>query len=349
MIKEVNGVNLDFHQLVENSMNGIIVIDNEEIIYINKTTMEILAIPESERIIGENILEFLHPDYKSSSKERLRVVKEDNRAVDLMEQKVRKFDGEVIDIAVVTAPYYLDGKTLTQVTFRDITELKEANNAVIQSEKLSLTGELAAGVVHEIRNPLTSIKGFLQLMLTGTIKMNDYIKIIQSEIESIENIANELLLFSKPDNSEFKQENIINIAKDVAFLLNTEAYKKYITINLLTDEKDINVLGNKTQLKQVFVNLIKNAIDATADYGEITISIEQKYPKVVSVKITDTGCGIPPEKLDKLGQSFFTTKEKGTGLGLMITHKIIKSHNGKITVTSEEGKGTTFSIQLPSN
>ncbi|MRH43562.1 PAS domain S-box protein [Aquibacillus halophilus] len=347
MITEVNGVSIDFHQLVEHSMNAIMLIDGEEIIYVNKTSMELFAISDLSEVIGQNVLKYLHSDYYEISKERLRRVVEDNRVVGTIEQKVTRFDGEIIDVEVTTAPHRFNGKTLAQVTIRDITEHKIALNSMIQSEKLSLIGEMAAGIVHEIRNPLTSIKGFLHLMQSGTIKINDYIAIIKSEIENIESIANELLLFSKPSQQDLKEEDIIKIVKDVVFLLNNEASKKDVTISLSTDEEDATVNANKTQLKQVFINIVKNAIEATPNYGDIKIIIKQEQQEV-SVLVSDTGCGIPEDKLQKLGQSFFTTKDKGTGLGLMITHKIVKSHNGVISVSSEVDKGTTFCVTLPS-
>ncbi|WP_209125430.1 PAS domain-containing sensor histidine kinase [Alkalihalobacillus sp. BA299] len=225
----------------------------------------------------------------------------------------------------------------------DITPLKEAEQQLIQSEKLSVVGELSAGIAHEIRNPLTAIKGFLQIMKME--QDNKYFEIMESEINRIEFITNEFMVLSRPRTETRKKMKLCTVMEDVLFLVDTEAFKKRITIKQNIDE-DVFIEGEEYQIKQVFLNIIKNAIESMSKEGVIHIDVTQQDEKVF-IKISDQGCGIPPEKLTYLGKPFYTTKQKGNGLGLMICYKIIKKHCGSISVESKLNEGTTFTIELP--
>jgi two-component system, sporulation sensor kinase A len=229
---------------------------------------------------------------------------------------------------------------------RDISERKKTEEILLNSEKLSAAGQLAAGIAHEVRNPLTAIKGFLQLM-DGNKKYEDsYFSIINSEINRIELILSELLLLSKPQDLKFKECNLFETLKQIKTLIDTHATMSNIEIDLNYLTTIQTIVCDDNQLKQVFINFIKNAIEAMPKGGEISINVRSEGADTLKVQIIDQGSGIPKEHLERLGQPFFTTKETGTGLGFMISLKIIENHHGKIKIDSSEN-GTTIEVTLP--
>ncbi|PZD95445.1 histidine kinase [Paenibacillus sambharensis] len=228
----------------------------------------------------------------------------------------------------------------------DITERKKTEELLRKSEMLSAVGELAAGIAHEIRNPLTALKGFVQLMKAQGGN-ETYISIMLSEFDRIEHIINELLLLSKPKIINFQPQNLLMILNDVLLLIDTQALLNKVTIHTELDAGHPYVHCVENQLKQVFINLFKNAIEAMPEGGNIYVRVTRKDDGDIIMSIRDEGCGIPADKLPRLGEPFFTTKEKGTGLGLMVSYNIIEGHNGVMRIQSEEQKGTTITIELP--
>ncbi|WP_445429563.1 ATP-binding protein [Bacillus atrophaeus] len=240
-------------------------------------------------------------------------------------------------------------------TLSDITERKNAEEKLfetnerlaMQSQKLAIAGELAAGIAHEVRNPLTSVSGFLQLMKTQYPDRTDYFDIIFSEIKRIDLVLGELLLLAKPQTVTFKPHKINGILKQVTTLLDTNAVLSNIVIEKnfnLTESCKIN--GDENQLKQVFINIIKNGIEAMPVGGVINISSEKKGSYTI-ISIKDQGSGMTKENMKQIGEPFFSTKEKGTGLGLPICLRILKEHKGELKIESESGKGSTFYVILP--
>lgn len=242
------------------------------------------------------------------------------------------------------------------VQFSDVTlnkqkqqESKKRTDYILhQSEKLSAIGQLAAGIAHEIRNPLTSLKGFLQLIKVDNSPKEEYFSIMNSEFDRIELILNELLLVAKPEKTQYEKCNIQNILQEVNTLLESQATLKDVRISMALEDYPIMVYCISNQIKQVFINLIKNGIDAMDKGGILYSSIKREKDEVI-ITIADQGEGIPEDKLKKLGQPFYSTKEKGTGLGLMVTYQIIENHQGSILVESKMNEGTTFTIKLPIN
>ncbi len=231
---------------------------------------------------------------------------------------------------------------------RDITTRKKTMDQLMEAKNLSVIGKLAAGLAHEIRNPLTTVKGFLQLISTEKVLKKEYVALMLSEMERIEQITQDLMLLSKPSNYKKQYLNIIKIVEDVKLLLETEAYKNQVDIHLKTFSNSINVHCNEKKIKQVFINLIKNGIESMKEGGTLTINIScVDSLNRVDIAIIDQGCGIQESELEQIGQPFFTTKQTGNGLGLMMSSKIIQEHYGLIKVDSEVGVGTTFHVELP--
>lgn len=231
---------------------------------------------------------------------------------------------------------------------RDITSRKKTIDQLMEAENLSVLGKLAAGLAHEIRNPLTTVKGFLQLISAETILKEEYISLMQSEIERIEQITQDLMLLSKPSNYNKQALDIIKIIEDVTILLEPEAYKNKVGLQMESFKNPLHVYCNEKKIKQVFINLMKNGIESMKEGGALMINITSNDQKnKIDIAIIDQGCGITEPELEQLGQPFFTTKQTGNGLGLMMSSKIVQEHNGIIKVDSEVGVGTTFHVELP--
>lgn len=232
---------------------------------------------------------------------------------------------------------------------RNITEQKKAQDLLIKSEKLAIVGELAAGVAHEIRNPLTSIKGFMQLANQNGKFDPDYVQIMLSEISRMESIVSEYLSLAKPNqNAPMSLQNMDTLVGNVVTLFESQTNLKNITIHSNLEQSH-QIMCNANELKQVFINILQNAIEAIEKTGDIYVSVKNIFGEGVEIIFRDNGCGIEQERLKKIGEPFFSTKEKGTGLGLLTSNRIIEKHNGTIQITSEVNKGTEVRIFLPTN
>ncbi|MED4402506.1 PAS domain S-box protein [Metabacillus fastidiosus] len=228
----------------------------------------------------------------------------------------------------------------------DITKEKETEEILRRTEKLSVVGELAAGVAHEIRNPLTSLIGFVQ-MLQQSGKESDqfYYKIMLDELDRINDIASELLALAKPQKIKFEKKDLNDIFSSVISLFDTQVNSLGIQLKLDAAESIPLIYCEPNQLKQLFINIIKNSIEASAHKIEITLSKPDN--KYISIKVEDDGCGIEESRLKHLGEPFYSSKEKGTGLGLTVSHRIVDSHKGEIFYHSKVGNGTIVHIILP--
>ncbi|MGD6803168.1 PAS domain S-box protein [Rossellomorea vietnamensis] len=239
--------------------------------------------------------------------------------------------------------------TISDITHRVYAEeelMKINENLAVQSQKLSIAGQLAAGIAHEVRNPLTAINGFLQLMKSDSNTNQYYLDIIFAEIKRIEMVLSELLMLAKPQAVQFKEKNVLHILQQVTALLQTNATLFDVSIHQQFTKKELFIKCDENQIKQVFINLIKNAIEAQPEGGNIYISANELNGQVL-LTFQDEGNGMDEKTLNKLGEPFYTTKEKGTGLGFMVCLRILKDHHGSIHVQSEKGKGTTFDLTLP--
>jgi signal transduction histidine kinase len=232
---------------------------------------------------------------------------------------------------------------------QDVTEIKKMEEQIIHSEKLASIGRLAAGIAHEIGNPLTSIFSFVQIlreMEDGDEFKRESLETISFHINRISGILKQLSGFTKMPAGELKECSVNNIIDTALNLIQYDKKAKNITIVKMLSPDLPEIVTDANQLSQVFVNLILNAIDAMPDGGTLTVmSFIQDI--MIAIQFQDTGSGILKEDISKIFDPFYTTKEKGTGLGLAVSYNIIKKMNGLLTVESEAGKGTTFTILLP--
>ena len=235
--------------------------------------------------------------------------------------------------------------------------MKNTKKIMLRADRLASLGTLAAGLAHEIRNPLVAIKTFTQLLperFDDEEFRNYFTSVAAGEIDRISTLITELLEFSRPSGPFFQQENLNDILDKMITLIKTEAKQKELTIEATLADDLPTVTVDKEQMKQVFINILLNAIQATPEKGTILVETRKIVksnggPGFVQVEISDTGIGIPEEELDKIFTPFFTTRAKGSGLGLAISHQIIQEHEGTIDVKSAVQKGTTFIINLPTN
>jgi PAS domain S-box-containing protein len=262
----------------------------------------------------------------------------------------RAKDGSYYWVDTTIVPFLNEtGKPYQYLAIRnDITEKKKSEEMLHRQDKLAAVGQLAAGVAHEIRNPLTSMKGyaeFLQMDETDP-QRQEFLEIILDEIDRVNNIVEEFMVLAKPKAVELEEKNIIPIVQNVVSMLNFEARKRNVKLEFHADQDIVQIECDENRLKQVFLNFIKNGIEAMPDGGDLRVKTEIQDGNVL-ISIQDTGVGIPPDTLKKIGEPFYTTKKNGNGLGLMVSFKIIESHNGKVYIESEQNKGTTFKILLP--
>lgn len=244
----------------------------------------------------------------------------------------------------------LDGDVLISV--KDVTEFKRIEQVAYQNDKLAILGKISAAIAHEIRNPLTSIRGFVQFLRPELAAMGkrEYADIILDEIDRANSIIHEFLNSSKPTAPQKRQVLVHTFLKDVMLLFESDALLNRCKIELGPVNPELSVSVDLKQVKQVLMNIVKNAVEAVTSArgseGIIRISAVHESPWV-KIEVADNGAGIDGDTASRLFDPFFTTKEEGTGLGLSVSYRIIKNHGGRIDVRSKPPHGTSFIICLP--
>ncbi|ETI68609.1 PAS/PAC sensor signal transduction histidine kinase [Neobacillus vireti LMG 21834] len=336
-----------YRLIAENTSDLIKIMGKDQLIsYFSPSHEQVLGYQNNE-LEKVELCKYIHPDDIFIFQNTIKALFEKKESLS-MEFRFKHKDGRWIEFESRCMPVRGEQNSVEYIVMisRDISERKKAEGFLLQSEKLSIVGELAAGVAHEIRNPLTTIKGFVQLYKAenSSIVYND---LLLSELERIETITSELLSLGKPQAVQLNRANLRELIEKTLELLSPEALMKDIQFIQKFEEAAFFITCEKNQLKQVFLNVLKNAMEAMPDGGEITIELRKGAEGNCVISFQDQGCGIPEELLPRLGEPFYTLKEKGTGLGLMICKKIIKQHHGSITYQSKEKEGTLVEIKLP--
>lgn len=229
-----------------------------------------------------------------------------------------------------------------------VIELETYHNEIQQAKQLNSIGQLAATIAHEIRNPITVVKGFAQLLQKKKTMTSDdefYIETMLKELEYAQIIINDYLSLAKPQTETIQKveinQEILNITDLLASMANSQSIGFHLNLKEVLYTKI-----NPIEFKQVLVNLVKNAIESMIEPGYITINLSRENDYAL-IEMIDTGIGMSPETIEKLGTPFYSLKERGTGIGLTVCYNIIEKFKGNIEVYSKEGKGTTFRIYLP--
>jgi signal transduction histidine kinase len=233
-------------------------------------------------------------------------------------------------------------------------DLKRSKSYIRRADRLASLGTLTAGLAHEIRNPMVAIKTLTQLLperLDDEEFRSQFLKIASGEVDRISSLVNELLDFARPSDPRWALEDINAILDGMILLISTATKKKLITIIKDYGSNLPPVQVDREQIKQVILNILLNAIDATSENGKITVRtrsfIKPGGEPYIQIEFTDTGCGIPSQHLEDIFNPFFTTKATGSGLGLSISNQIVQDHKGYIDVESQLEKGSSFFINLP--
>ena len=278
------------------------------------------------------------------------------------ENVVVRSTGRVTPVAVTCYPLVEgSGENIGAIlTLKDITYIRELEAAVRQADRLSTLGTLAAGLAHEVKNPLGGIKGAAQLLereFDPDSEMLDYTRVVIRETERIDHIIRELLELASPRALRLTPINLHKILGDILLLQKQVVVDRGISFIKQLDPSIPEIMADEELLTRLFLNLICNAIDALDDDGRLTVTSRvlsdyrmtqnERNSRMVAIEVSDDGPGIPQSDLDNIWTPFFTTKSGGTGLGLTICHKIVAEHRGMIKVESDPGHGTKFTVLLP--
>jgi PAS domain S-box-containing protein len=348
-------------RILTNMRGGVVAVDTEgRVTTVNAGAIEILGHIE----LGQHVNK-ITPQVARILQRTL----EDHRAISDFEAVIVRPDSERIPVVMSSSCLETsDGEvTGSMVVLYNLTQVKRLEQNVQRAHRLSSIGTLAAGMAHEIKNPLVSIKTFSQLLpdrYDDPDFRTTFTDIVPHEVERIDSIVTRLLHFARPRPASFAPHNLRGIIEEVLVLVENQIRKGNITVESDFPGPNVGVYGDEQLLHQVFLNLVLNAIDAMKDMRSgATLAIRVEYGRMVlrrnghdplpdadcvRVSLSDTGVGISTESLDRIFTPFYTTKDEGTGLGLAVVHGIVTEHGGSIYVESEPGEGTTFVITLPS-
>jgi len=359
-----NHVNEYFANVIDSVGDGVIVLDTTGVVTLmNPAAEEITGISRRQAqgnpftsYFGEQAVLLEMVDKTSSS----------GMTISDYENLVLRKGSHLTPVSATTSPLLMaSGESIGIIlVLRDLTNIRELEETVRQADRLSTLGTLAAGLAHEIKNPLGGIKGAAQLLekeLPEGSELGEYIKVMLKEVGRVNKIVEELLDLTTPRKLRLTKVSLQRILGDIIMLQKRAEKQKTISFLQNFDLSIPPFLADEALLTQLFLNLVKNAVEAVetsegSSLIKITSRVVSDYSmtqkgerpsRVVAIEISDDGPGIGKEQLEHIFTPFFTTKSKGTGLGLAICHKIVSEHRGMIKVDSESGKGTTFSVMLP--
>jgi PAS domain S-box-containing protein len=334
-------------------VTGVITVDvNGRVVTFNSMAERIIGM-KIEDVVGRSFLDVFSP-----KGEIVKVIEGTlrDRCFENYETDILSRDKGLIPVSIYSTVLIdaLEKKIGVLLSIIDLTEIKKLENKVRQADKLGALGTMAAGMAHEIKNPLSSLKVFSQLLpqrYQDEEFRKKFMEIIPREITRIDRIVESLLGFTRATSPQLGKVHIEELVEEHLKYYDDQAKKSGVTI--IKEYAQLHEIdGDKAQLSQVISNLVLNAIQAMPEGGELKVKIEEgrKVEDVlqeITITVSDTGHGIKEETLKKMFDPFFTTKYGGTGLGLTISHSIVEGHRGTIEVKSEVGKGTTFKVTLP--
>jgi two-component system sensor histidine kinase AtoS len=341
------------HLLRQTLAAGVIVIDSEgQVRAANPRAIEILGLPGID--IGQEVLP-----------QEVRVIVEQSissGADSNNDQVLIKRPGSPGRVVRVSTVFLSQGKNTRLIAIlTDVTGVDELEAHVHRLHRVASVGTSAAGMAHEIKNALVAVRTFIDLLIEKH-PGNEMAEMASREVRRINSLASQMLKLAGPSKVTLEPVHLHDVLEHALGLVQVQLTEKHITLVRQLRARNAEVQGDAYQLEQAFVNLFLNAIEAMSEGGKLSACTDyfppetanQVYPTrelqqhpLVSLTVSDTGTGIPPENLERLFDTFFTTKASGTGLGLTITRRIIREHKGEIQVYSQLGKGTTFTILLP--
>jgi two-component system sensor histidine kinase HydH len=336
--------------VVENMPIGLVALDDQRRVAAFNNTAESVLLLAHRGVIGEDAEKILPPELCTE----LKCPEIQNEVIE-KEIDCTVGDGKVVPLEIGASLLEDENRNSLGyvILFKDLTEVRLLRREIERSRRLASVGRLAAGVAHEIRNPLSSIKGFAtyfkeryqdipQDQQTATIMIQ--------EVDRLNRVVSQLLEFARPVNIKPQPTNLNALIDDSIKLIENQAAQKDITIKTRISNQATEIMIDPDRLSQVLLNLYLNAIESMVSGDKLKIELSSNSEADgIDIKISDTGCGISPKDLTKIFDPYYTTKSSGTGLGLAITHNIIEAIGGQIKVSSTQDKGTVFTIQIPNN
>lgn len=351
---------LSYEDILENLTEAVIGVDNGlDIVVFNQSAEKMTEVSRT-LVLGRPVSEIFRRDARLV--EMLTETATNGRLWAEYEERLsRRFSGP-IPIGITTSQVFdaLGAPCGAVALIKDLSGIKSLEAATLRKERLAYIGEFAASLAHEIKNPLSGMRGAAQL-LSRRIKdekLGEYTGVIMREADRLNGIINEMLDFARPSRLNRKPLNIHRVIDSVVLLMREADAKEAPAFVKNYDPSLPDIYGDEGQLTQVFLNLVKNAKEASVAGGEIVLTTRitadfqitargGASARTASIEIRDIGSGIKPEDLERVFTPFFTTKAKGTGLGMAISLKIIKEHGGHLQIDSTPGSGTTVTVYLP--
>ena len=337
---------------VENTNEAFVTIDeNHTVLFFNKAAEKFFGYNRKE-VIGRDLNVIMSPSCSRNHRQAvMRYVKTriPGRIGHETEMLASRRNGDTFPASISFSVTEVNGRLFFTGIVRDMTEKQALQEQIMRSERMAALGQLAAEITHEIKNPLMLIGGFAQ-QLSRVIDDKQNLKkvnIITDEVKRLERLLADLREFHLPKTIASEKVDLKELLQEIYFMLKDDCEKKNIRTELKIDDKALLVTGDKYSLKQVFLNLFKNSMDAMEHGGVLSIQTSLIGDQV-EITVADEGCGIPEQDKEKIFSPFFTTKKHGTGLGLCISKRIIEEHaDSSLSMKSKEGKGTSFKISLP--
>jgi len=350
--KTLNEMKVYTSKLLETMDNAVISVDNKgKIKTFNRKSEEIFG-KKKEEVLNKDCQEVLNLNILGESifKKCLLEKKNITQEIILEEKDLKK---KILDL---NSSFLTDESgeiTGVVAVIRDVTEIKDLNEEVARHKRLAALGKLSAGIAHEIRNPLSSIRGLAQFVYNSFSKTDERkedLNTIIQEVDRLNKLVVQVLDFAKLKKPNLARFSLNDLIRKITELFKIELKDKQIKFNLELSPDISQIQADEDQVRQILMNVIINAIQAIPQKGEIKIKTEKALLKgepAIKLIIEDSGIGIPEKDFTQIFDPFFSTKEKGSGLGLSIVYKLVEAHQGEIKVESKEGEGTKFVIFLP--
>jgi PAS domain S-box-containing protein len=354
-----------YRALVEHSPDGIAIEADKKIIFANQAAAKLLGETDANRLTGKSIADFLPANHINIFKEKITKANENHLLIPFVEEQFIRNDGSRFHAEAAMIPFIHEGKIALQIIFRDITdrktaegklkkayeEIRHAQRALINSEKLAALGRFSAGIAHEIRNPLANISASVQFCMSKyelEKNMKKHFDVILRNTETANRIIRELLDFTSPKEAVLIPGDITAVLDHVCDMAKPRCMKHNINLIKEISENLTPIPLNDKKLEEAFMNFLSNAIEAMPEGGDLKVKAHHNFKdNSIEIKFADTGHGISSEDMDKIFEPFFTTKDDGTGLGLSLAYHIINSHSGDLNIESIPGTGTTIKVIFP--
>jgi PAS domain S-box-containing protein len=351
-----------YRNVVETSPNAVFICSVGKCVFSNRSGVKLLGASSTDQLVGKAFSDFVHPESRGAVEQQINRIIEKGQEPPIIEDRFIRLDGTPVDVEVTGAPFTHNDTPAALVIAKDVTDRKRMEKELLKTHKLESVGLLAGGIAHDFNNLLTAILGNITLAKAYSDpegKASDRLSEAERTLTLAKGLTQQLLTFAKGGAPVKETSYIRNLIKDSATFTLTGSNIK-CNYSIATDLWPVDI--DKGQLCQVINNLVLNARHAMPDGGTITLSAENikvcnsketvaeiallEDGDYIKIAITDYGVGIDKQYLDKIFDPYFTTKQKGSGLGLATSYSIIKNHDGRITVESQPGVGTTFHIYL---